>query len=343
MTNTLSIALVTEGDWPLITSQFRDFTFEQSLTYARAAAQRVGAELRLVTINAGNQLIAAAAVRVRCLPMLYRGIAWIASGPMVLLRDGVAPDPARLQAILEILRHQFVIREGHVLRLRLSGFSNLTTEVVNVSAARSHFVASRAAPGYQSFAIDLRQDADNLMERLNGKWRGHLRVALKSDLSLEMGNSPELRRRFLGLYETVLETKGFQPDIPPQFHFDLSGPDYALDVLIASKDGADIGGIVIATTGTIVVYIFGATTDPGRRFRAGYFLTWQAIALSRSRGLDWYDLGGVDFLTNPAVAEFKQKMNGTAITAPGPFESHRGDVIARLAHAAETVYKRLRR
>ena len=112
--------------------------------------------------------------------------------------------------------------------------------------------------------------------------------------------------------------------------------------VLASKDGEDLAGIVIATVGGSAVYLFGATVEAGRRLRAGYFLTWEGIALSRARGLRWYDLGGIDALANPDVARFKVRMNGVPLfascvetCAPGP--------VPVLIRGLERLRTRLRR
>ena len=181
------------------------------------------------------------------------------------------------------------------------------------------------------------------MDRLNGKWRTDLRYALKSGLSLEIGMTPALQARFLVLFRAIQAAKGFAPDITPEFHFALSGPDMSHDILILTKDGQDLAGIVIGTSGGCAVYLFGATAEAGRALRAGYLLTWEGIRLSQQRGLDWYDLGGVDFDENPDVARFKDRMNGLRIEAAGPYEAHAGGPVAHLIKGLEGLRARLRR
>jgi lipid II:glycine glycyltransferase (peptidoglycan interpeptide bridge formation enzyme) len=110
-----------------------------------------------------------------------------------------------------------------------------------------------------------------------------------------------------------------------------------------TKDGRDLAGIVIGTTGQTAIYLFGATADAGRGLRAGYFLTWQGICLSQDRGLNWYDLGGVDFDANPDVARFKDRMNGVKIEAAGPFEARPKGLVWLLVAGLETMRAKLRK
>ncbi|MDQ2089671.1 peptidoglycan bridge formation glycyltransferase FemA/FemB family protein [Marimonas arenosa] len=334
--------IVAEKVWPDLSGRFRDLTYEQSLTYAQAAARRIGAELQLLRVECDGELVAAAAVRIKRVPGLRRGIAWIASGPLTMPVAGVVPNDDRYRDILRALRDHLVTRDGHVLRLRFPGIAFHEAERMDAIAAKAGFdPAPRVAP-YRSFAMDLSLDEESLMTALKGKWRTDLRYAQKSGLGLDSGLTPDLEERFLALFEEVQKTKEFRPDITPEFHFALQGDDLRHDILIATKDGTDIAGIVTGSCARTAVYLYGATSDIGRRLRAGYFLTWQGIALARARGLAWYDLGGVDFEENPSVARFKERMNGRPILAAGPYEARPAGVFPYLVDKLETLREKIK-
>lgn len=333
---------ITADEWLDIAARFRDLSFEQSLTYGQAAARRIGGKLTFLVVEDGAAIIAATSVRLKTIPGLGRGIAWIPSGPLVQPVTGDDPDTARLQTILTALRDRLCGAEGHVLRLRFPGIALHDKNTLDPLAASCGYRPTGKVPSYLSFAMDLHKDHDTMLKDLMGKWRTDLRYAWKSDLALDSGYSPELQARFLRLFADIQKEKGFQPDITPEFHFALSGDDLRYDILIATKDGEDLAGIVIGTSGKVATYLFGATADAGRRLRAGFFLTWEGINLSRSRGLDWYDLGGVDFDANPAVARFKDRMNGTPIDAAGPYEARPSQPWATLVLGVEAAYGRLK-
>jgi lipid II:glycine glycyltransferase (peptidoglycan interpeptide bridge formation enzyme) len=339
----LSVRGVAEADWPEYAQQFRDLSFEQSLTYGRAAAARIGGKLRCLVLERDGQQIAAAQVRIKTLPGLGRGIAWIASGPLLLPVEGPAPEPAVIAEVFAALRTELVLRQGHILRLRLPGIAFHAQDTIATIAKATGFAPTDRAPVYRSIAIDLSQDQTALMTALNGKWRTDLRYAQKSGLTLETGYSPDMQARFLVLFRDIQAAKGFAPDITPEFHFALSGPDLSYDILIITKDGQDLAGIVIGTSGLCTVYLFGATAEAGRALRAGYMLTWEGIRLAQGRGMHWYDLGGVDFDENPDVARFKDRMNGQTIEAAGPYEAHSGTPLTHLIKALETLRAKLRK
>ena len=333
---------VDPADWPALAAGFEDLGFEQGLAYAQAAGARIGAEARFLAVERAGIPVAAVALRIKRVPGLGRGIAWAPSGPLVLPKDGAVPDAAALGAILTALRGHIAGQEGHVLRLRLSALARQDPEVVRRVALDAGFAHTPRAPRYRSIALDLTRSPEALMTALNGKWRTDLRFALKSGLLLQRGTGAAMETRFLAMFGTVQAAKGFRPEIGPEFHFPLHGTDYAVETLIAVKDGQDVAGIVTGTQGPCTTYLFGATADAGRPLRAGYFLTWEAIRLAQARGLAWYDLGGIDAATNPDVARFKERMNGVPVFAE-PFEARPPGLVPRLVLGAEALRSRLKR
>jgi hypothetical protein len=339
---TLTLRPVAAPDWPALAAGFADLGFEQGAAYAGAAARRIGGRVQSCLLTDGDRPVAAAAVRVRTVPGLGRGIAWIAAGP--LLRPGGAPAPegARLAAILAALRAEFCGRQGHVLRLRLSASAGLPPAAVAAAAGAAGFAPTARAPLYRTALLPLDRDADTLMAGLHGKWRTDLRFAQKSGLTVEHGSGDALAARFMALYAPVQRAKGFDPDIPPGFHFPLDGPDYRVETLIATKDGTDLAGIVTGTCGATSTYLFGATADAGRPVRAGYLLQWEALARARAAGCRWYDLGGLDPVANPDVARFKDRMGGLPALAE-PWEARPPGPAGRLVPALEALRARLKR
>lgn len=338
---TLDLTFVSETDWPIIAGKFADLTFEQTLTYSRAAAARIGAQARYAVLGEAVHPVAAVAIRIKTVPGLGRGIAWVPSGPLLRPAGAPLPTAARIADILSALRVELGDRQGHILRLRPAAMAAEDAEVFAEGAAQAGLVPSARAPAYDSIALDLAQDEASLMAALNGKWRTDLRYALKSDLTLEIGESTDLQNRFLSLFQAVQGAKGFQPDITPEFHFRLPAGDYPRKVLIAVKDGIDLAGIVIGAAGRTVTYLFGATGPEGRRLKAGYFLTWEGTRWAREEGFDWYDLGGVDAEANPDVARFKMRMNGMPIHA-SPYETRPGGAADCLIRSLEALRTRLR-
>lgn len=334
----LSAKVLTKEEWPALSTAFQDLTYEQSLTYARAAAKRIGATTEIVALyDPQETLVAAACLRIKRVPVLNRGVAWVAAGPLTLSKGLPAPDADTICSILSGLRN-YAHSAGHILRLRFPVHTSPSVDAV----ARAGFTPTERAATYRTVLIDPDQEDDILMRTLHGKWRNPLRNALKAGLELETGPIIDLSERFSRLYEQVRSAKGFQPDIPPEFYYALSGPDFDHDVLIARKDGEDIGAMTIGVSGPNATYLFGATSEAGRRLNAGHYLMWQAILYCRKRGVKCFDLGGIDAEANPSVTRFKLRTGGTDVTAAGPYEARPNGLGAGLIGLAETLHKKLK-
>ncbi len=345
-THEFSLRQIGPEDWSQVTKQFSDLTFEQTSTYGKAAAERVGAADEYWIIEHEGAPVSAAVVRIKRIPLIGHGIAWIASGPL-LQKNGRPPvSDEHLQTILSTFRAEFADRQGHVFRFRPSLYqldSQLHDPVAFEEAAtKAGFQITCNAPTYQTVVTRLDKGEENLMSSLHGKWRGHLRKALKQDLELDVGEIGELSKRFESLYTTVSQEKGFAPEIPPSFYYHLGGPDFTHKVLIAKKDGRDLGAITLGLSGSNATYLFGATNDEGRRANAGYFLTWNGYLRAREWGILNYDLGGIDAETNPMVTEFKRRAGGIELRAPGPFESVSGRSSAKIVLTLEKLAKSMR-
>lgn len=342
----LCVRPVDPATWSDLATTFSDLTFEQSLAYARPAAARIGGTLRLLAIEHNGIPVAAAAVRLKRIPGLGCGIAWCPSGPLLRRVGEAAPEADGVVAVLNTLRRQICEEEGHVLRFRLPGTTLFGTGLDEASlVAQAGFLPWTGRAPYRSFALDLTLDADRLMQGLHGSWRRHLRFAQKAGLILDHGIDRPHQERFLALYQKLRTEKGFRVDIPPEFHFKISATahhsDYELDMSIVTKDGIDIGGIVVGTSGPTATYLFGASPEEGRPFRIGYLMQWEAILRARDRGASYYDLGGVDFETNPDVSTFKERMGGRLIEAH-PFEARPAGLAGTAILGLERLRARLK-
>ena len=340
MSGSLTLTILTPEEWPRVSGGFADLETVQTATYSEAAARRVGARTEYVAVRDGTGAVrAAASLRIREVPGLGAGIAWIASGPLTRPLAGPPPEGDELAAILGLLRDH-ARASGHVLRLRLPVTAGHDPAGLDRLAEAQGFAPTARAPSYRTVLVDLLQDEEALMAGLHGKWRNALRGALRAGLSVEcipFGSAPA---RFGALYDEVKNAKGFSVDIPPEFYERLKGSDFRHDLLIATKDGTDLAAFSLGRSGSTMVYLFGGTAAAGRAVNAGHFVMWQAILHGRAEGFTTLDLGGIDPEANPTVARFKQRTGGADVQAPGPWEYRPPGLRPALVGLAETLHRR---
>jgi lipid II:glycine glycyltransferase (peptidoglycan interpeptide bridge formation enzyme) len=337
-----------------VAARFADYTYEQDQAYAAAGARRVGAQLRLLAVRDGTEPVGAAAIRIRRVPGLGRGIAYISSGPMLLPDAASGPDSGaegaadirarireRAAAVFGVLGDRLVQREGHLLRFRLAATAGVPggLDAPADFFADLGYVPTDRAYAYRTVLVDLARDEAALQKAMHSKWRYELRRA--AELEIAAGRDRSFVERFLALYGAMRDLKSFE-GVDPAFLRGMVDTGFGFEVRIARYEGADVAGHVTAFTPRCATYLFGATTETGRALRAGYRLMWSTMLAFRARGARWYDLGGIDRATNPAGHQFKTRTGGSEILAPGPFE--RGSGIGYpLLRGIEAAYAALRR
>lgn len=317
MSGAIIVEEVTAQDWPAMAAEFSDLTYEQDIAFVTAGARRIGAQVRAFAVRRDGDLIGAACLRIKAVPVLRRGIAYLLAGPMTG-RGTVAEAPGRAAVVLTALRTHIVGGEGHLLRLRLP----VTAEgFVEGDITRAGFLPTAQTPAYRTVLIDLRSDNETLRKGLHSKWRYELRRAEGEAMEIVTGRSAVMVERFLTLYREMREFKSFDQGFDPAFLRGMADTAFDFEVRIAVHHGVDVGGHVTAFTPACATYLFGATTEAGRTLRAGYALSWDAVTGARGRGARWFDLGGVDKVTNAPGYTFKARTGGNEVSALGPYEA----------------------
>jgi len=339
---------VAPNDWPAIIAQFDDASYQQCRAYAEALAARDGSTVELNTItDADGTLLGAACVRIRRLPLVGGGIAYIAGGPMVRLRGKSDADSTPvLERCLRTLRDDYTGRRGFILRV----FPALGDQHWNQCAAERctamGFAESTQTAGYRTLILNLAQPLDAIHRGLNRKWRNHLRQAQRNELVIQSGTDTARFEIFRDLYDQLCQRKSFHAELDAAFYADVQaalGDDEKLLVSIALHDGEPVAGHVAAAHGERCVYLLGAANETGLKLKAAHLLQWYAIETAQQQGRRFYDLGGIDPEANPGVYDFKKGLGGDDMRAAGPYELRPPGLRAVLTHTAEQMYRKLHR
>lgn len=330
----LEISEASAADWDEIVSGFADHNYEQSGAYVAAMAREQGATPLFLTVRRDDACVGAAAVRIRPLPLLGTGIAYIAGGPLCRRRDDERGTGA-LPEVLRALRSDLVEKRGTTLLVRppLAKDGPSSIEAIYAEAGIPH---TDRIPSYRTILVDIADGPDSMRRNLAGKWRTDLNFSERQGLLLESGESPDYQQRFLALFNDMHAAKGFDIGVDPGRIFALPAALTGLEIQIASRNGEDAAGHVTSRLGDVAVYLFGATNRLGRETKAGYLLNWQAMVNARDAGCAHYDAGGIDPEANPGVFRFKSRMGGVELRGPGPFIASPGGL---RAFAGETALR----
>lgn len=339
----LAVELVASDRWHTLLDEFVDVTYRQLAAYSDDVALRVGARSELVAIRSEGELLGVCNVRIRKLPLLPFGIAYVNGAPLVMRTGGrVSPDVA-LRKCLIALRNEFVVKRGNVLRV----IGNARTDLVGETACRpfldAGFVQTKEKGGYRTILVDIGRELADIRRGFDQKWRNVLNKSERQGLKIVSGSESGLFEEFFELYRGLINRKNLTVDLGPDFFLALQERLPEADrfiVHLAMLDGAVVAGHIGAYHGDTAIYLLGAANEVGLKANASYLLQWCVIKYAKERGCHWYDLGGIDPQSNPDVYRFKARIGGMDVSAPGPYET--GSYFRRvIISAAEAVYRQI--
>lgn len=339
----LVVESVSDDVWDLLLKQFYDTNYRQLAPYSMAAAKRVNALSENVVIRKDGNLLGLCNVRIRKLPLLPFGIAYVNGAPLVMKSAEAIEYATALSSCLNALRKEFVDTRGHILRLIGVARADISPEVAQRAFLEAGFVATLAKGRYRTILVDVKRDLPEIRRGLDQKWRNILNKAERQGLETVRGTDPALFGKFGELYCGLVARKKLKVDLDPEFFValqdNLTVPDRFV-VHLAVQAGEVVAGHVGAYHGDTAVYLLGAANKAGLKSNASYLLQWRVIEYAKERGCKWYDLGGIDPEFNPDVYRFKSRIGGVDVCAPGPYES--GTPVRRaLLKKMESLYRML--
>lgn len=317
----MSIEHVNKSQWQQSASAFLDYNYRHLWDYGQAVAERRQATCEHVAIKADSETIGLADVRIKKIPMIGGGIAYISGGP--LTRLGRSTDLENLSLVLRELIQNYCHERDLILRVQCP----IGPEDWMLQTSRAFegagFTETSRSPQYRTMVVDISRPLPEIRAGFAQKWRNCLNASERKSIKIVAGPTDELFGRFCDIFDKFHERKGFAVDLDARFYRAIQAqmaPEEQLTISIAEIDGQIAAGHVSSSLGDTTVYLLGATTEAGLKAKAAYLLQWDAIVRAKTRGSIWYDLGGIDPDANPGVYHFKAGMSGTDVCSPGPFE-----------------------
>ena len=321
-----------------------DGVFQES-TAAFSAARWPSMTLEPWVYRRGVDIVAAAMVMVKRLPMGVASLAVSKWGP--ILAHETAPDREDVyEAALDHLIAEYGDRRGMMLSILERPQHE---DLLHSFAALQDrgFRPGHPLPFPNYYFLPVRMSDAELRKNFAQKWRYHLTKAEQAGLKFEVGADAS---RFQKLYQAMLDRKKF-PDYSAYHTLEhimaALPPQLRPRLFFVSKDGEDLAGAAIFTAGRTAAYLYGATNDRALSLRAGYFMHFHITRWLREHTrAEWYDLGGTDGFHG--LHQFKKGMIGAAgkIAPLPPIMNYAASASTRLvgdlAFAARDALMRVR-
>lgn len=332
---------ITDEQWWQVLAGFSDASIYQTIEYGDVRWGRKNLS-RLIVRDRDGGVVAAAQARVVKVPLLRAGIAYVAWGPMWQPR-GRARCIDRLRFCVRALIDEYVVSRGLFLRLRPFGFEETDADVEQVLREEG----CRPTEGLQrdrhrTILVDLEPSAEELRQRLRKSWRRTLRLSEEAGLEILERYDAELFQPFTPIYRDMVETKKFQPGSSLDDFRRLQErlpAEQRMRMTICREGGQPVAGSACSAIGDTVVGLLSASADAGRRTSAYYLLQWDEILWSKRAGKRFYDLGGINPVTNPGVYNFKSGLRGKEVTFLGVYDICRSRILYRVTLGLEKAVR----
>lgn len=338
------LSQVDSEQWRILTRRFRDFNYRGLCEYADACARRDGAASERVRLDVDGALIGAAEVRVRRLPVVGGGIAYISGGPFT--RQGEGEDACAFRSAVAALREEYALRRGLSLRIMAPLGEAAWNQQCASHLQEEGFTPARWPRPYRTLVVRADRPLDEIRESFSKNWRKNLRRGERAGgLSVRVATGDEPMSVVRRLHQKLVERKAFSVGLTGEFYASvqerLSDEDKFITILVEDH-GEPHGFNLVSALGDTLVGILGATTSIGAKRYGAPLLEWAAVRLAHERGMRGYDLGGIDPVENEGVYNFKIGMRGDDLTAAGPFEYRPRGLLPAAVAAAEAAARRVR-
>lgn len=305
--------------WNYSLQEFQDANIYQTWNFAALAQNE-----KIVTHLAfylDNNLVGLAQVRVRKVPIINRGIAYILNGP-VWQKNNQENNIQIFNDIISALIKEFVKSQKLLLRIKPYIFSDKMSNFDFIKQLGFRLVEHIRQ--YHTLVLYLDKDLDEIRKSLNRKWRNHLNQSERNGLKILEGDDRKIYSDFLEIYYQMIARKKFNEFVDPYKIGKMSeelDDGFKLKVFIAYKDEVPAAGVVASVIGDTAIYLLGASNEIGMSNKASYLLQWEMIKWLKKKGCQRYDLGGIDIDGNPGVYKFKSGITDHQIFGMGTYET----------------------
>jgi peptidoglycan pentaglycine glycine transferase (the first glycine) len=249
-----------------------------------------------------EQIVAAAQVLTRKLPMPLRAFSYVPRGPV--------GEQGSSEEFLDAIA-TYAKREHHSVAL------SIEPDVEEFAVPQGWVSAKNSILPNNTIILDLEKSDSDLLSVMDKKTRQYIRKSASEAITIKQVRSREDLTRCLDVYRQT----------SARAHFNLHNDQYYYDafnllgehspVFAAYIDDQPISFLWLAISADTAFELYGGMNEQGQELRANYALKWHAIRKTKEWGLTRYDFGG---LVGDGVSNFKRSWSDNETTLAGTFD-----------------------
>ena len=269
---------------------------------------------RLV-VEKDNEIVAAASVLERKIPVVGMPIFYLSRGPVVDWKN-----TALFDVVLAEIRK--LAKERGAIFLKVDPDVPSSEKELEKYLLAKGFRSAESSKGFEGvqpkyvFRLDISPDEEKLLADMHQKTRYNIRLAKRKGVQIRRGTREDLPEFYRVLKETT-ERDRFLVRAYSYFEdlYDSLVPTGLGELFIGEYQGEIVAGTLAFIIGDKAWYIYGASSNAHRNVMPNYLIQWEMIRWAKERGCTLYDFRGVPGqLTedNPlyGLYRFKKGFNG---------------------------------
>jgi len=299
----------------------------QSWEYGTAKEEAEGWQAkRYLILNDEGGHVALVQVLVKGLPLLG-GIARINRGPLILKNYS-----GENELLIKFAALSALLREG---RRRRWWMMQIAPELPSSDIVHKGLISlglrPQAGVAWASGLIDLNLSEEELLGKLNRRWKRALRKVSELNVTVKHEEITDLRlEELLGSYAHLQQRNNFSGINTSLIEVlsKLKSSDWTCNLFVASKLNEDnkleeLGYRLCIHHGNTVTDFVVSTNEMGRKTEANTALYLHAILHAKDIGCDWFDIGGLSEESTPkGIAEFKKGLNAEPYELTGEWRGY---------------------
>ncbi len=315
--------------WDDLLNRCQDVDLSQTWAIGAAMQKCNGWQPRRDAIYSQGALIAIAQTLVKKIPILG-GVANINGGPLFIKSDKLLIDGLTIQ-VIRFLHHYWTKQQKLNLSIAPCIKAGAVDQNLLTEMGFKRVYGDPWVP-WSSIKVDLSLDGTTVLKNMKGSWRRALGKAQKKGLSIENSNSDRAFKIMLERYDQECNKRGFShpsPDFVKAVR-NASENHKKIQILFAKMDQQRISGLLNIGYGDTCYQLIAWNSSVGKCYDSHRLLLWESLLLAKKMGYRWYDLGGVNEIIRPGVAQFKKGIGGHKYVYIGRFEAVPNTLIAKL-------------
>lgn len=313
-----------QGDattWDRQLMQFPDYTIYQSYGWGEHRSHFGWRPYRLTAVE-NEQTIAMAQVLVRRFPF-STALVWAPGGPVGNISAWGKSFQSSLQLAIGTKR---VYCRMNPMRKQVDQEVELIRSM-GWTKAKSPLLSGMSAVYFPSEPQKVRE------EKASYNWRRNLRRSQKYEHMVDVWQKPNIDE-IMAVYEAMQTYKKIDQQISKDALKSILERFGENCVVVRCSDSA---GRLLALRGALLLGdrgwdIFAAATPEARKVYASHAALWELMEQCASRGVQWYDMSGIDPVGNKGVYDFKMGTGACEVLHLGEWDWATSSLLRHVAN-----------